>query len=171
MTAQPTCTEQGTETRFCACGYSEIRSVPALGHTFGEYISNNDATVDADGTKTAICEHCGATDTVVDEGSALVLAGKFEEAVAALDASAPADRHYAALREALLLWKSLSEQEKAEVAEAYATLSAMVEDYNAKAETANQAMEDATEIAFAPLIGSFAFLAALWEILKKRLYL
>ena len=71
----------------------------------------------------------------------------------------------------MLLWKSLSEQEKAEVAEAYATLSAMVEDYNAKAETANQAMADATEVAFAPVIGSFAFLAALWALLKKRLYL
>ena len=108
---------------------------------------------------------------MVDEGSAFGYAGKFEEAVAALNASDPADRHYTALREALLLWKSLSEQEKAEVAEAYATLSAMVEDYNAKAETANQAMADATEVAFAPVIGSFAFLAALWALLKKRLYL
>ena len=171
LTAQPTCTEQGTETRFCACGHSETRSVPALGHTFGEYISNNDATADADGTKTAVCERCEATDTTVDEGSAFGYAGKFEEAVAALNAGDPADRHYTALREALLLWESLSEEEKAEVAEAYAALSAMVDAYNAKVETANQAMEDATEIAFAPLIGSFAFLAALWEILKKRLYL
>ena len=171
LAAQPTCTEQGTETRFCACGHSETRSVPALGHTFGAYISNNDATAEADGTKTAVCERCEATDTMVDEGSAFGYAGKFEEAVAALNAGDPADRHYTALREALLLWKSLSEEEKAEVAEAYAALSAMVDAYNAKAETANQAMEDATEIAFAPLIGSFAFLAALWEILKKRLYL
>ena len=108
---------------------------------------------------------------MVDEGSAFGYAGKFEEAVAALNAGDPADRHYTALREALLLWESLSEEEKAEVAEAYAALSAMVDAYNAKVETANQAMEDATEIAFAPLIGSFAFLAALWEILKKRLYL
>ncbi len=41
-------------------------------HDFIEYISNNDATEEADGTKTAICELCGATDTVVDEGSKLV---------------------------------------------------------------------------------------------------
>lgn len=41
-------------------------------HIYGEYISNNDATEEADGTKTATCEFCGATDTVVDEGSKLV---------------------------------------------------------------------------------------------------
>ena len=40
-------------------------------HDFFEYISNNDATEDADGTKTATCEFCGATDTVVDEGTKL----------------------------------------------------------------------------------------------------
>lgn len=38
-------------------------------HLYGEYISNNDATEEADGTKTATCEFCGATDTVIDEGS------------------------------------------------------------------------------------------------------
>lgn len=41
-------------------------------HIYGEYISNNDATEEADGTKTATCEFCGATDTVIDEGSKLV---------------------------------------------------------------------------------------------------
>jgi hypothetical protein len=43
----------------------------APGHSFGEYVSNNDATCTADGTKTAHCEYCDATDTVVDTGSAL----------------------------------------------------------------------------------------------------
>ncbi len=38
-------------------------------HPYGEYISNNDATEEADGTKTATCDFCGATDTVIDEGS------------------------------------------------------------------------------------------------------
>ena len=42
-----------------------------LGHTFKEYVSNNDATCEADGTKTAKCAYCDATDTIVDEGSAL----------------------------------------------------------------------------------------------------
>ncbi|MBQ7005612.1 MAG: right-handed parallel beta-helix repeat-containing protein [Clostridia bacterium] len=39
-------------------------------HVLGEYVSNNDATCTADGTKTAECIYgCGLTDTVVDEGS------------------------------------------------------------------------------------------------------
>ena len=43
----------------------------APGHSFGEYVSNNDATCTADGTKTAHCEYCDATDTVADPGSKL----------------------------------------------------------------------------------------------------
>ena len=37
-------------------------------HT-GEYVSNNDATTEADGTKTRECSVCGHEDTVTDEGS------------------------------------------------------------------------------------------------------
>lgn len=40
-------------------------------HPYGEYISDNNATEEADGTKTATCEFCGATDTIVDEGTKL----------------------------------------------------------------------------------------------------
>ena len=42
-----------------------------LGHSFKNYVSNNDATCTADGTKTAKCERCDATETIKDEGSAL----------------------------------------------------------------------------------------------------
>ena len=42
-------------------------------HTYGEYVSNNDATCTANGTKTATCtvEGCGQTDTVIIPNSAL----------------------------------------------------------------------------------------------------
>ena len=40
-------------------------------HPYGEYISDNNATEEADGTKTATCEFCGATDTILDEGTKL----------------------------------------------------------------------------------------------------
>lgn len=40
-------------------------------HPYGEYISDNNATEEVDGTKTATCEFCGATDTIVDEGTKL----------------------------------------------------------------------------------------------------
>jgi len=41
------------------------------GHTY-VYTSNNDATADADGTKTGICSFCTKKETVTDEGSRLV---------------------------------------------------------------------------------------------------
>lgn len=45
--------------------------IPHPGHHFISYVSNNDATCTVDGTKTAKCEMCDATDTVTDEGSQL----------------------------------------------------------------------------------------------------
>lgn len=56
--AAQTCTE---------CG-EELDAIKT--HEFVEYVSNNDATCKADGTKTAYCIYdCGETDTVVDEGT------------------------------------------------------------------------------------------------------
>ena len=42
-------------------------------HSFGEYVSNNDATTEADGTKTRECSVCGHGETVVDEGSKIIV--------------------------------------------------------------------------------------------------
>ena len=70
----PTCTEDGFTTHTCECGESYVDTyVDALGHSFTKYISDNNATYDEDGTKTAKCdrEECNATDTVTDTGSIL----------------------------------------------------------------------------------------------------
>ncbi len=40
-------------------------------HAFGEYVSDNNATTEADGTKTRTCTECGGTETVTDVGSKL----------------------------------------------------------------------------------------------------
>ena len=40
-------------------------------HSFTNYISDGNATCTQDGTKTAKCDHCDVTDTIVDVGSAL----------------------------------------------------------------------------------------------------
>ena len=50
------------------CEHTEERNGEAA-HTFGEYVSNNDATTEADGTKTRECSVCKYEDTVKDEGS------------------------------------------------------------------------------------------------------
>jgi len=40
-------------------------------HSFGEYVSDNNATTEADGTKTRVCSGCGYKETVTDVGSKL----------------------------------------------------------------------------------------------------
>ncbi len=70
---EATCTESGIKGhKECyECGfYEEGISVPALGHSFENYVSDNNATCTADGTKTAKCERCDSTDTITDVGTA-----------------------------------------------------------------------------------------------------
>jgi len=45
--------------------------VVCTNHSFTQYSYNNDATCTADGTKTATCDHCDATSTLVAAGTAL----------------------------------------------------------------------------------------------------
>lgn len=72
ITKEPTCTEKGEKTFTCECGDSYTEEINALGHKFTNYVSDNNATYEQDGTKTAVCDRgCGATDTVTDEGSKL----------------------------------------------------------------------------------------------------
>lgn len=49
------------------CG--EVRVAP--GHNFGNYVSNNDATCEENGTKTGTCSKCGKENTITDKNSAL----------------------------------------------------------------------------------------------------
>ena len=72
---EPTCTEQGYTTYVCECGDTyKDNYVNAQGHSFTNYVSNNDATYEADGTKTATCDrdNCYETDAIIDEGSKLI---------------------------------------------------------------------------------------------------
>lgn len=71
---EPTCEDRGYTTFTCTlCGHSYADLfVDPLGHSFTNYIPDGNATADADGTKTAQCDHgCGQTHTVADEGSRL----------------------------------------------------------------------------------------------------
>ncbi len=70
----PTCTKQGYTTYTCTCGTSYKSNYKnAFNHSFTNYVSNNDATYEADGTKTANCDNgCGAKNTLPDENSMLI---------------------------------------------------------------------------------------------------
>ena len=69
----PTCTENGyTGDTYCIDCNQRVRigdKIDKLGHDFGTYVSNNNASCRADGTKTSTCSRCGATNTVVDNGT------------------------------------------------------------------------------------------------------
>ena len=72
----PTCTETGlTEGSHCSVCNEVIVAqsiVNATGHSYTNYVSNDDAKCETDGTKTATCDNgCGETSTVTDEGTAL----------------------------------------------------------------------------------------------------
>lgn len=70
----PTCTEQGYTTYTCECGDTyKDDYVNELGHDFTNYTSDNNATYDSDGTKTATCDRngCEEKDTITDTGSML----------------------------------------------------------------------------------------------------
>lgn len=76
ITVEATCTTEGEKTFTCECGDTYTEAIPATGHDFSNYVSNEDATYTADGTETATCT-CGETDTRVAEGSMLTYT--FEE--------------------------------------------------------------------------------------------
>lgn len=75
------CTEAGRTVGVCSRCQDEkvLETIPALGHDYGEYIYNNDATETRDGTETARCSRCGATDTRTAPGTSYQ--GKLSNAV------------------------------------------------------------------------------------------
>ncbi len=79
VTKAATCAEEGVKTYTCSCGSSYTEAVPVIAHSFGEYVYNNDATTEADGTKTATCSVCGKTDTVTAEGTKKTLPSWYDE--------------------------------------------------------------------------------------------
>lgn len=79
VTKAATCAEEGVTTYTCSCGHSYTEPIAKTAHSFGDYIYNDDATTEADGTKTAICSICGKTDTVTAEGTKKTLPSWYDE--------------------------------------------------------------------------------------------
>ena len=79
VTKPATCTEKGVRTYTCTGStHTRTEDIPALNHSFAgqAYVSDNNATCEQDGTKTAKCVRygtggCTEKDTVVDTGSML----------------------------------------------------------------------------------------------------
>ena len=79
VTKAATCAEEGVTTYTCSCGHSYTEPIAKTAHSFGEYVYNNDATTEKDGTRTATCSVCGATDTVTAEGTKKSLPSWYDE--------------------------------------------------------------------------------------------
>ena len=97
VTTPATCTEKGVRTYTCtSSSHTKTEDIPALNHSFAgqEYVSDNNATCEQDGTKTAKCVRygtggCMETDTVTDTGSKL--GHLFEDYVSNNDATCEQD--------------------------------------------------------------------------------
>ena len=97
VTTPATCTEKGVRTYTCtSSSHTRTEDIPALNHSFAgqEYVSDNNATCEQDGTKTARCVRygtggCTETDTVTDTGSKL--GHLFEDYVSNNDATCEQD--------------------------------------------------------------------------------
>ena len=70
ITVKATCETDGLKTLTCECGDSYTEAIKATGHVF-DYVYNEDATYEADGTETATCKNCDVTDTRTAEGTML----------------------------------------------------------------------------------------------------
>ena len=97
VTTPATCTEKGVRTYTCtSSSHTRTEDIPALNHSFAgqAYVSDNNATCEQDGTKTAKCVRygtggCTETDTVTDTGSKLE--HLFEDYVSNNDATCEQD--------------------------------------------------------------------------------
>ncbi len=99
VTTPATCTEKGVRTYTCTgSSHTKTEDIPALNHSFDgqEYVSDNNATCEQDGTKTATCVRygtggCMETDTVTDTGSKLGHFFEVEDYVSNNDATCEQD--------------------------------------------------------------------------------
>ncbi|MCR5576992.1 MAG: hypothetical protein K6F56_08295 [Oscillospiraceae bacterium] len=64
VTAEPTCTEDGSQERSCSvCGYTESEAIPASGHTWGAWTVTAAPTCAEGGSQERSCSVCGATES------------------------------------------------------------------------------------------------------------
>ncbi len=64
ITTPAGCTTEGAKTFTCTvCGYSYIETIPATGHSFGEWKVTTAPACEKEGTETCTCAACGATKT------------------------------------------------------------------------------------------------------------
>jgi DNA phosphorothioation-dependent restriction protein DptG len=135
----------------------------------GEWIQTVAPGNESAGEERRDCANCDHFET--RELEALGYLQEFIDAVDSLSENESTENTYSELYAALQLYAKLTEEEKAAASDTFRVLQAAIEVYNAKVEIANGEMEKATEIALLPITAGFAFLAALWFLLKKKFWI
>ena len=80
VTTEPTCEAEGERTRLCSGGDAKItETIPALGHNYGELVTEKSATCTQDGVKAhyecSVCHKCFDADKNEMEGVAIKASG------------------------------------------------------------------------------------------------
>ncbi|MBO5938595.1 MAG: hypothetical protein J6Q82_03750, partial [Clostridia bacterium] len=167
-----TCTEVGWNAYVsCSrCNYSTYVEIPSKGgHVFGAWVQTIAPGSATMGQERRDCDRCDYYETKDIE--ALGYLQTFIDAVADLSKEQSTEITYNEIYTALQLYAKLTDEEKQDAKESFLVLQTAIESYNAKAMVANDEMEKATEVAFVPISASFAFLAALWFLLKKKFWI
>ena len=166
----PTCTEAGlTEGSHCGrCNEILVAQevIPPIGHKYGEWVEIKAPGKDTKGSESRYCEKCDYCET--RDIAPLGYVNDFIDAVNSFTEDQSLEDTFSELYTALVLYSKLSEDEKQSVSDSFTILQLAIEDYNDEAKLVNKELANATEVAFAPITVSFAFLAALWFILKKK---
>ena len=161
------CTEDGWYAyETCSrCDYSTYLEMPSLGgHAFGSWIEKVAPTPTAPGEEERKCGRCEHFET-----REVTYLEYFERAVEKASSASTLEASYGAIYSALTVYAELSSEDKAAASDAYQTLLAAIDTYNARATAANEELKTASEVAFMPMSTYFGFLAALWFLLKRKL--
>ena len=172
VTKAATCTETGTATyTYVKDGQNILAAtvtLTALGHSWGEWTVTKEPTYTEKGTESRTCSVCNETET--RDIPAIGLAAKFKAEVEALGDANTREEKFEAISLALTTYGELTDSEREEVAEEYATLETAITAYNASAQAVNDELVSATEIALKIIVSTVATMSALaaaWFVVKK----
>ena len=166
----PTCTEKGSKSHHCSrCDdKADVTEMVALGHTYGEWNLTTEPTYDTEGEETRVCSRCGKEETrSVPKLSRGPLT--FKEKVAAISEKTGEER-FNAIKDALSYYATLSEEEKMRASEDYEELVEAIDGYNEEVTAINDEHRNAVNDTIYAFAASMSVFAALWYILKKRLF-
>ena len=146
----------------------ETVTVKATGHAWGEWTQTKAPTYTEIGEEMRTCAVCGMTET--KPIAALGIVQRFKDEVTAIETAQSLPERFSAISTALATYGTLSDEEKIVVSNDYAILDAAISAYNASANTANEELNNAMELAVKALSSTIAVatvLAGAWFVLKR----